>query len=138
MPAVRLILTFIPDCSPLIRTPLLIHSYTSGHCHASKYSIGFSPTARLNRENNAERTHDFPKSGQVSRSMANVPGTTSLAMNGVECTKADKEAVKAAWSKVSVGTEVDYTVKRQGEKVGLRPRWTTCRPISRPSGLPST
>lgn len=51
--------------------------------------------------------------------MANVPGTTSLAMNGVECTKADKEAVKAAWSKVSVGTEVDYTVKRQGEKVGL-------------------
>lgn len=25
----------------------------------------------------------------------------------------------AAWSEVSVGTEVDHTVKRQGEKVGL-------------------
>lgn len=46
-------------------------------------------------------------------------GDIMLAMNGVEYTKANKQAVKAAWSKVSVGTEVDYTVKRQGEKVGL-------------------
>ena len=46
-------------------------------------------------------------------------GDIMLAMNGVEYTKANKKAVKAAWSEVSVGTEVNYKVKRQGEKVGL-------------------
>lgn len=46
-------------------------------------------------------------------------GDIMLAMNGVEYTKANKKAVKAAWSQVSVGSEVDYTVKRQGQKVGL-------------------
>ncbi len=46
-------------------------------------------------------------------------GDVMLAMNGVEYTKANKKAVKAAWSQVSVGSEVNYKVKRQGEKVGL-------------------
>ena len=46
-------------------------------------------------------------------------GDVMLAMNGVEYTKANKKAVKAAWSEVSVGSEVNYKVKRQGEKVGL-------------------
>lgn len=46
-------------------------------------------------------------------------GDIILAMDGVEYTKANKKAVKAAWTKVSPGSDADFVVKRAGEKVQL-------------------
>ena len=46
-------------------------------------------------------------------------GDVMLAMNGVKYTKDNKAALKTVWADVGPGTEVDYKVKRNGEKVAL-------------------
>ncbi len=47
------------------------------------------------------------------------PGDIMLAMGGVEYNKANKKALKAAWSEVGPGSDANFVVKRAGEKVNL-------------------
>jgi len=47
------------------------------------------------------------------------PGDIILAMGGVDYNKANKKALKAAWSKVGPGSDADFVVKRGGKKVNL-------------------
>ncbi len=46
-------------------------------------------------------------------------GDVILSMSGVDYTKANKKALKAAWAEVSPGSDADFVVKRAGEKVAL-------------------
>ena len=46
-------------------------------------------------------------------------GDILLSMSGVDYTKANKKALKAAWAKVEPGSDAEFVVKRAGEKLNL-------------------
>ena len=46
-------------------------------------------------------------------------GDILVAVEGIEYTKANKKALKAAWAGIKPGSEVDYVIKREGSKVEL-------------------
>jgi predicted metalloprotease with PDZ domain len=46
-------------------------------------------------------------------------GDVLLTMEGEKYTKANKAALKTVWANVEPGSEVEYVVKRDGEKVNL-------------------
>ncbi len=74
---------------------------------------------------------DYDKAGHgrwsVKQVYANSPaeqagfqaGDILIAMQGEDYTKENKKAIKAAWAKLDVGSDVQYVVKREGSKVKL-------------------